>query len=137
MLKDLLETMFRDLDLEDTDPKQLESDTTKALRQEAAKAEEVAVSTTHGPKLVNQTTHVPITSANLPAEFRIPLESLPETKSVRDASARNLTKRVTKFSYTCKVCQYSLQNKINMLTHTHRCLKIKLVCQICKKKNTN
>ena len=35
-LIDLLETMFGDLDLEDTDPEQLESDTTKALGQEAA-----------------------------------------------------------------------------------------------------
>ena len=84
-LTDLLKTMFGDLDLKDMDPEQLESDTTKALRQEAAKAEEAAVSTTHGPIPVNQTTCVPITSATLPAEFRISLESLPETKSVKEA----------------------------------------------------
>ena len=133
-LIDLLETMIGDLDLKDTDPKQLESDVTKALRQEAAKAEEAAVSTTHGPIPVNQITHIPITLATLPAEFGIPPESLPETESVKEASAKNPAKRVTKFDHTCKVCQHSLQNKISMLTHTCRCLKIKLVCQICKKK---
>ena len=125
--------MFGDLDLKDTDPEQLESDATKALRQEAAKAEEAAVSATHGPVPADQTTCVPITSATLPAEFGIPLKNLPETKSVKEASAKNPAKRVTKFYYTCKVCQHSLQNKISMLTHTCRCLKIKLVCQICKK----
>ena len=75
----------------------------------------------------------PITSATLSAEFGIPPENLPETESVKEASAKNPAKRVTKFYYTCKVCQYSSQNKISMLTHTRRCLKIKLVWQICKK----
>ena len=105
MLKDLLETMFGDLDLEDTDPKQLESDTTKALRQEAAKAEEAAVSTSHGSIPVNQTTHAPITSANLPTEFGIPLESLPETESVNEVSAKNLAKSFIILS-KCASIQY-------------------------------
>ena len=70
---------------------------------------------------------------SLPAEFGIPLESLPETESVKEASSKNLAKRVTKFYYTCKICQHSSQNKVSMLTHMHRCLKIKLFCQVCKK----
>ena len=70
-LVDLLETMFRDLDLEDTDSEQLELDVTKALRQEAAEAEELAVSATHGPIAANGVTCVPITSATLPVEFGI------------------------------------------------------------------
>ena len=52
-LIDLLETMFGDLDPEDVDPEQLKSETTKALRQEAAKAEEAAVTATHGQILAD------------------------------------------------------------------------------------
>ena len=132
-LIDLLETMFGDLDPEDVDPEQLESKTTKALRQEAAKAEETAVTAMHGPILADQVTRVPITVASLPAEFGIPQESLPETESVKEASSKNLAKRVTKCYYTCKICQHSSQNKVSMLTNTCRCLKIKLFCQICNK----
>ena len=94
-LIDLLETMFGDLDLEDMDPKHLESDDTKALRQEVAKAEEAAILATHGPIPADKITHVPITSASIPAEFRIPQESLPETENVKEALAKNLAKRVT------------------------------------------
>ena len=96
-LIDLLETMFGDLDPEEVDPEQLESETTKALRQEAAKAEETAVTAMHGPILADQVTRVPITMASLPAEFGIPPESLPETESVKEASSINPAKRVTKF----------------------------------------
>ena len=55
----VLEMMFGDLDLEDMDPKQLESDVTKALRQEAAKAEEAAVSATHGHIPTDRVTQSP------------------------------------------------------------------------------
>ena len=57
-LIDLLETMFGDLDLENVDPEQLESATTKVLRQEAAKNEEAAVTVAHGPILADQITRV-------------------------------------------------------------------------------
>ena len=80
-----------------------------------------------------QVTRVPITVASLPAEFGIPPESLPETESVKEVSSKNPAKRVTKFYYTCKICQHSSQNKVSMLTHMCRCLKIKLFCQICNK----
>ena len=132
-LTDLLETMFGDLDPEEVDPEQLESETTKILRQEAAKAEETAATVIHRPIPADQITRVPITAASLLAEFGIPPESLPETESVKEASSRNPTKRVTTFYYSCKICQHSSQNKVSMLTHTRRCLKIKLFCQICNK----
>ena len=125
--------MFRDLDPKEVDPEQLESKTTKTLKQEAAKAEEMAAIVIHGPILANQITRVPITLASLPAEFGIPPESLPETESVKEVSSKNPTKRVTKFYCTCKICQHSSQNKVSMLTRTRRCLKIKLFCQICNK----
>ena len=99
-LVDLLEIMFGDSDLEDMDPKQLQSDDTKALRQEAAKVEEAAILATHGPIPADKTTHVPITPASLPAEFGISQESLPETENVKEASTNNLAKKVTKFYYT-------------------------------------
>ena len=132
-LIDLLETMFGDLDTKEVDPEQLESEPTKTLRQEAAKAKEMTAVAIHGPIPADQITRVPITTASLPAEFGIPLKSLLETESVKEASSKNPTKRVTKFYYTCKICQHSSQNKVSMLTHTQRCLKIKLFCQICNK----
>ena len=119
--------MFGDLDPKEVDPEQLESETTKILRQEAAKAEEMAAAAIHRPIPADQITRVPITLASFPAK------SLLETESVKEASSRNPTKRVTKFYYTCKICQHSSQNKVSMLTHTRRCLKIKLFCQICNK----
>ena len=132
-LIDLLENMFGDLDPKEVNSEQLESKTNKILRQEAAKAEEMAATVIHGPILADKVTRVPITTASLPAEFGIPAVSTPETESVKEASSRNPTKRVTKFYYTCRICQHSSQNKVSMLIHTHRCLKIKLFCQICNK----
>ena len=125
--------MFGNLDPRKVDPEQLESKTTKILRREAAKAKEMAAAAIHGPIRANQITRVPITAASLPAKFGIPPESLPETESVKEASSRNPTKRVTKFYYTCRICQHSSKNKVSMLTQTRRCLKIKLFCQICNK----
>ena len=69
---DLLETMFGDLDPKDVDPEQLEPETTKALRQGAAKADEAAVTATHGPILVDRVTRVPITMASLPPNSGFP-----------------------------------------------------------------
>ena len=59
-LVNLLETMFDDLDLEDIDLEQLETDATKALRKEAAKAEEVGVMAAHSPIPADKITHVVI-----------------------------------------------------------------------------
>ena len=116
------------------DPKQLESKVTKVLRQEAAISEEAAMKTTHGQIPTDHVTRIPITMANIPPEFGIPPECIPETENIKEVSAKNLAKKITKYYYTCKVCQHSSQNKIGMLTHTRRCLKIKLICQVCNKK---
>ena len=132
-LVDLLETMFGDLDLEDIDLEQLETDATKALHKEAAKAEEVAVAATHGPILADKIMHVVITSVPIPVEFGIPLESLPKTENIKVVSTKYPVKRVTHFYYNCRICSHSSQNKPSMMTHTSRCLQIKLVCNICKK----
>ena len=82
-LVNLLETMFGDLDLEDIDLGQLETDATKALFKEAAKAEEVAVVATQGPILADKITCVVITSVPIPVEFGIPVESLPKMKMLK------------------------------------------------------
>ena len=132
-LVDLLETMFGDLDLEDVDPEQLETDATKALHHEAAKTKEAAITAEHGPILADKITRVTITSVPIPVEFGIPEESLPETENVKMPSTKNPAKKVTHFYYCCRVCSHSSQNKPSMMTHTRRCLHIKLVCNICKK----
>ena len=78
--------MFGELDPEDIDLEQLESETTKTLRQEAVKAKEAAVTAAHGPIPTDWITKVPIAATSLPAEFGIPPESLPETESLREVS---------------------------------------------------
>ena len=125
--------MFSELDPDDVDPKQLESKVTKVLRQEAAISKETAMETAHGQIPTDHVTRIPIIMANIPPEFGIPPECIPETENVKEVSAKNLSRKITKFYYNCKVCQHSSQNKISMLTHTHQCLKIKLICQVCNK----
>ena len=134
-LMDLLETMFGDLDNEDLEPEQFESSSTKALHQEAAKAEEASVATVHGPISSDAVTHIMVISTPILIEFGIPEASIPETKNIKMPSAKNPAKRVTCFYYGCRVCSHSSQNKVSMMTHTQRCLHIKLVCKICKKEN--
>ena len=85
-LIDLLETMFGDLDIK-------ESDATKALCQEAAKAEEASVTAEHGPIPSNEFTHVMVISTPVPIEFGIPEASLPETENVKMPSAKAQLKR--------------------------------------------
>ena len=70
---------------------------------------------------------------DIPPKFGIHPECIPETENIKEVSAKNPVKKITKFYYTCKVCQHSSQNKISMLTHTCQCLKIKLICQVCSK----
>ena len=130
---DLLEMMFGDLDMEDQDPEQFESSATKALRQEATKAEEASVVTEHGPIPSDAITHVMVISTPIPIEFGIPEASIPETENIKMPSAKNPAKKVTWFYYSCRVCSHSSQNKASMMTHTRRCLHIKLVCKVCKK----
>ena len=59
---DLLEMMFRDLDIEDLEPEQFESSSTKIPHQEATKVEEASVVTEHSPIPSDAITRVMITS---------------------------------------------------------------------------
>ena len=97
------------------------------------KAEVVAVAATDGPIPADKIMHVVITSVPITVEFGIPLESLPETENIKVVSTKNLVKKVTRFRYNCRICSHSSQNKPSMMTHTRRCLQIKLVCNICEK----
>ena len=128
---DLMETMFGDLDIEDIDISELESETTKELRKEAEAAETSSKTMEGGT--IPKVTRVLVTSLPVPTELGIPLESLPETENVKERSSRNPAKKITKFYYACRFCLHSSQNKASMMTHTRRCLNIKLVCAICDK----
>ena len=132
-LVDLLETMFGDLDPEDVNPEQLETDAIKALHQKATAAEEAAISAEHGSIPIDKITCITITSVPIPIEFGIPEASLPETENIKMPSTKNPAKKVTHFYYCCTVCSHSLQNKPSMMTLPWKCLRIKLVGQICKK----
>ena len=106
---DLLETMFRDMDLKDIDITKLETEATKELHRQATKAEEDSISV-HSPIPKDKVTWVLITSIPIPNEFRIPAKSLPETENVKEKSAKNPAKKITSY-YTCRVCGHSAQNK--------------------------
>ena len=133
MLVDLLETMFRDLDLEDVNLEQLETEATQVLREEAHKAEGTSVAAEHGPIPADKITHVVITSVPIPIEIGIPKNSLPETENIKVPFSKNPAKKVTRFYYNCRFCSHSSQNKPSMMTHSRRCLQIKLICGVCKK----
>ena len=108
--------MFGDMDLKDIDITQLETEATKELCQQAAKAEENSVSA-HSSIPKGKVTPVLITSIPIPNTFRIPAKSLPETENVKEISTKNLAKKVTHFYYTCHVCSHSAQNNPSMMTH--------------------
>ena len=78
-------------------------------------------------------TRVYITCLPVPHKFEIPPDSLPKTENVKERSTKNPTKKVTKLYYACHFCLHSLQNKPSMVTHTHKCMNIKLMCVICNK----
>ena len=132
-LVDLLETLFGEL--EDIDPEQLETETTKTLHQQATEAEEAALKAAHGPLPTNGVTRISITSVPIPIEFGIPEANWPETENIKAPSTKNPAKKVTHFYYHCQLCSHNSQNKSSMMTHTRRCLQIKLVCKLCRKEN--
>ena len=107
---DLLETMFGDLDIEDLEPEQFESSTTKALHQEATKVEEAFVAAEHGPISSDAITHVMVISTPIPIEFCIPKASIPKTENIKMPSTKNPAKKVTCFYYGCRVYSHSSQN---------------------------
>ena len=122
-----------EVNTEDSDPEQFESESISTLCQEAAKAEEASAIAEHGPIPTDVITWVIVVSTFIPIEFGIPEASIPETENVKVPSTKNPAKKVKCFYYSCQICSYSSQNKTNMMTHTHHCLHIKLVCKICKK----
>ena len=130
---DLLEMMFRDLDINDINISELETETTKGLHEEEEMAETASVVAKTGVIPKDKITRVYITSLPVPHEFGIPPDSLPKTEHVKERSTRNPAKKLTKFYYACHFCSNSLQNKSSMMTHTQRCMNIKLICVICNK----
>ena len=132
-LIDLLETMFGEMDIEDIDLSKMETETTRDLRKEAEAAEAASTAAETGATFKDKITRVYVTSLPVPLEFGIPSQNLPETESIKERSSKNPAKKVTKFYYTCRLCPHSSQNKTSMMTHTRRCLNIKLVCVVCNK----
>ena len=130
---DLLETMFGDLDIDDVDISELETETTKGLCKEAEVAETASVIAETWAIPKDKITKVYVTSLPVPHEFGIPADSLPETKNVKERSTKSPLKKVMKFYYACRYCPHSSQNKPSMMTHTRKCINIKLVCVICDK----
>ena len=132
-LIDMLESMFGDVDEDNMDPQQLETKETKAQHRKAAWAEEAAISKEHRAIPEDKITRVIVRSTPVSTECRIPLISIPESENVKVPSAANPAKKVSHFYYNCKHCAKSSQSKTSMMTHTHHCLSIKLVCGGCKK----
>ena len=132
-LIDLLETMFREMDIEDIDLSEMETETTRDLRKEAEVAEAASTAAETGVTSKDKIMRVYVTSLPVPLEFGIPSQNLPETESIKERSTKNPAKKVTKFYYTCHLCPHSSQNKASMMTHTRRCLNIKLICVVCNK----
>ena len=112
-LIDLLETMFWDMTLEDIDITELESEATKELHQEAAKAEGASVAIEHGPIPTDTIMWVFITSILIPIEFRIPPKSIPETENIKEKFTKNPAKKITHFYYTCHMWPFSSKQAIN------------------------
>ena len=125
--------MFRDADIEDLDPENLEMSEVKDLRQAAAQVKEASVSKEHGPIPSDGITRVTVRSTSVPLEFGIPKISVPLSENIKIPSATNPAKRVTRFYYRCRHCTKSAQNKVSMMMHTRRCINIKLVCGKCDK----
>ena len=129
----LLEDMFGDLDLEDLSLEELETTVVKDLHQAVAQAEEASVSKEYGPIPVDKVTRIEVRTTPVHIEFGIPEMSVPESENVRIPSVANPVKKISRFFYNCKHCTKSSQNKVSMMTHTHQCINIKLVCGGCRK----
>ena len=90
----MLESMFRDVDVDYLDPQQLETDVTKTLHHEAAQAEEASVSKEHGAIPKDKVTHIIVRTTPVPIECGIPVISIPESENVKLPSAANPAKKV-------------------------------------------
>ena len=127
----LLKSMFGEID--EPDLEDLETSTTKQMREQAATAEETNITSTEGPISQDGTTRVTVTHLPVPLEFGLHPDMYPMTDPVREASKKDPKKMTTKFYYTCCKCGKSSQNKISMFTHARRCFNIVLVCPNCQK----
>ena len=87
----------------------------------------------HGAIPEDKITRVIVRSTPVPIECGIQIISIPESENVKVPSAANPAKKVSCFYYSCKHCTKSSQNKTSMMTHTRRCLSIKLICGGCEK----
>ena len=107
--------MFGDQD--EPDLEGLESEAMKERREEAATAKEADIVATEGPTLSRNITRMVVTSLPVPLEFGLQPKMYPETKSIKEPSKKDPSKRVTKFYYGCRKCPHSSQNKPSMYTH--------------------
>ena len=123
--------MFGEID--EPDLEDLETSTTKQMRQQATTAEEANITSTEGPISQDGTTRVTVTHLPVPLEFGLHPDMYPMMDPVREASKKDPKKMTTKFYYTCCKCGKSSQNKVSMFTHARRCFNIVLVCPNCQK----
>ena len=123
--------MFCDTD--DPDLEELETETMKQLRAQAASAEEANIISTEGAIPKGGITKITVSSLPVPLEIGLKPEMQPKTDPVREISKKDPTKEVTRFYYACCRCTHSSQNKPSMFTHAHRCFNIKLICPVCEK----
>ena len=114
----LLESMFSDMDMDDIDISELETETTQNLHKEADVVEAASMAAETGAIPKDKIARVFITSLPVLQELGILSQNLPEKENVRERSAKNLAKKITKFYYTCHLCPHSSQNKASMMTHT-------------------
>ena len=122
--------MFGDLDIDDIDIFELETKTTKGLCKEAEVAETASIIAETGAIPKDKITKVYVTSFPIPHKSGTPAGSPPETKNIKERSAKNALKKVMKFHHACQFCPHPPQNKPSTMTHTHKCMNIKLMCVI-------
>ena len=99
--------MFGDLHIDDVDISKLETKTTKGLHKEAEAVETASVIAETGAIPKDKIMKVYVTSLPIPHEFGIPADSPPETKNIKERSAKTPSKKVVKFYYACRFCPHS------------------------------
>ena len=124
----MLEAMFGDgpeINIEDLDTKTFQEMQAKAQQAKSDVAKKQGKPSAFNKSLV-------ITRLPLVPEYGIDLYFWPELVQVREWCNKKQDK-VDKLYYQCHICKHGSQNRAIMLTHTRRCMKIFLVCGICKK----
>ena len=128
-LVNMLEGMFGDgeeIEIED-----LDSESIQKLWAEADEAEKEAMKKQGRTSAFNKT--LIVKSLPLAPEYGIDDDYWPELVSVHEWDDKK-QERVDKLYYRCRICRkHKAQNRVSMLTHTRRCMKIFLVCGVCNK----